>query len=153
MEDTLVILKPSAIGRGVAGEVITRFERKGLIIAGMKMIMLDDDILAVHYAHLVDRPFFPRLKASMKATPVVVMCVRGVDAVRVVRAMTGATNGRNAEPGTIRGDYSVSGQENIVHASDAVENGKIEIARFFAPEEIFDYTPAGIGYLYANDEA
>lgn len=153
MEDTLVILKPSAIGRGVAGEVITRFERKGLIIAGMKMIMLDDDILAVHYAHLVDRPFFPRLKASMKATPVVVMCVRGVDAVRVVRAMTGATNGRNAEPGTIRGDYSVSGQENIVHASDSVENGKIEIARFFAPEEIFDYTPAGIGYLYANDEA
>lgn len=153
MEDTLVILKPSAIGRGVAGEVITRFERKGLIIAGMKMIMLDDDILAVHYAHLVERPFFPRLKASMKATPVVVMCVRGVDAVRVVRAMTGVTNGRNAEPGTIRGDYSVSGQENIVHASDSVENGKIELARFFKPEEIFDYTPAGIGYIYANDEA
>lgn len=153
MEDTLVILKPSAIGRGVAGEVITRFERKGLIIAGMKMIMLDDDILAVHYSHLVDRPFFPRLKASMKATPVVVMCIRGVDAVRVVRAMTGVTNGRNADPGTIRGDYSMSGQENIVHASDSVENGKIELARFFKPEEIFDYTPAGVGYIYANDEA
>lgn len=153
MEDTLVILKPSAIGRGVAGEIITRFERKGLIIAGMKMIQLDDDILAVHYAHLVDRPFFPRLKASMKSTPVVVMCVRGVDAVRVVRAMTGATNGRNADPGTIRGDYSVSGQENIVHASDSVENGKIELARFFSPEEIFDYKPTGIGYIYANDEA
>lgn len=149
----MVILKPSAIGRGVAGEVITRFERKGLIIAGMKMIMLDDDILAVHYSHLVDRPFFPRLKASMKATPVVVMCIRGVDAVRVVRAMTGVTNGRNADPGTIRGDYSMSGQENIVHASDSVENGKIELARFFKPEEIFDYTPAGVGYIYANDEA
>lgn len=153
MEDTLVILKPSAIGRGVAGEIITRFERKGLIIAGMKMIQLDDDILAVHYSHLVDRPFFPRLKASMKTTPVVVMCVRGVDAVRVVRAMTGATNGRNADPGTIRGDYSVSGQENIVHASDSVENGKIELARFFSPEEIFDYKPTGIGYIYASDEA
>lgn len=153
MEDTLVILKPSAIGRGVAGEIITRFERKGLIIAGMKMIQLDDDILAVHYSHLVDRPFFPRLKASMKATPVVVMCVRGVDAVRVVRAMTGVTNGRNADPGTIRGDYSMSGQENIVHASDSVENGKIELARFFSPEEIFDYKPAGVGYIYASDEA
>lgn len=137
----------------MAGEIITRFERKGLIIAGMKMIQLDDDILAVHYSHLVDRPFFPRLKASMKATPVVVMCVRGVDAVRVVRAMTGVTNGRNADPGTIRGDYSMSGQENIVHASDSVENGKIELARFFSPEEIFDYTPAGVGYIYASDEA
>lgn len=152
MEETLVILKPSAIGRGLAGEVISRFERKGLIIAGMKMIKLTDKILDEHYAHLVDRPFFPRIKASMMSTPVVVMCVRGKDAVQVVRAMTGVTNGRNANPGTIRGDYSMSGQENIVHASDSVENGKIELNRFFSPDEIFDYTPSGLNYLYASDE-
>lgn len=152
MEQTLVILKPSAVGRGIMGEVISRFERKGLIIAGMKMIKLNDRVLDEHYAHLLDRPFFPRIKASMMATPVVVMCVKGKDAVQVVRAMTGVTNGRNAAPGTIRGDYSMSGQENIVHASDSVENAKIELDRFFAPEEIFDYTPTGFNYLYASDE-
>lgn len=153
MEQTLVILKPSAVGRGIMGEIINRFERKGLIIAGMKMIQLTDKILEEHYAHLVDRPFFPRIKASMMSTPVVVMCVKGVDAVQVVRAMTGVTNGRNANPGTIRGDYSMSGQENIVHASDSVENAKIELDRFFKAEEIFDYTPTRINYLYASDEA
>ena len=152
MEQTLVILKPSAVGRGIMGEVISRFERKGLIIAGMKMIKLNDRVLDEHYAHLLDRPFFPRIKASMMATPVFVMCVKGKDAVQVVRAMTGVTNGRNAAPGTIRGDYSMSGQENIVHASDSVENAKIELDRFFAPEEIFDYTPTGFNYLYASDE-
>lgn len=152
MEQTLVILKPSAVGRGIMGEVISRFERKGLIIAGMKMIKLNDQVLDEHYAHLLDRPFFSRIKASMMATPVVVMCVKGKDAVQVVRAMTGVTNGRNAAPGTIRGDYSMSGQENIVHASDSVENAKIELDRFFAPEEIFDYTPTGFNYLYASDE-
>lgn len=152
MEQTLVILKPSAVGRGIMGEVISRFERKGLIIAGMKMIKLNDRVLDEHYAHLLDRPFFPRIKASMMATPVVVMCVKGKDAVQVVRAMTGVTNGRNAAPGTIRGDYSMSCQENIVHASDSVENAKIELDRFFAPEEIFDYTPTGFNYLYASDE-
>lgn len=152
MEQTLVILKPSAVGRGIMGEVISRFERKGLIIAGMKMIKLNDQVLDEHYAHLLDRPFFPRIKASMMATPVVVMCVKGKDAVQVVRAMTGVTNGRNAAPGTIRGDYSMSGQENIVHASDSVENAKIELDRFFAPEEIFDYTSTGFNYLYASDE-
>ncbi len=152
MEQTLVILKPSAVGRGIMGEVISRFERKGLIIAGMKMIKLNDQVLDEHYAHLLDRPFFPRIKASMMATPVVVMCVKGKDVVQVVRAMTGVTNGRNAAPGTIRGDYSMSGQENIVHASDSVENAKIELDRFFAPEEIFDYTPTGFNYLYASDE-
>lgn len=134
------------------GEVISRFEKKGLIIAGMKMVQLDDKILAEHYAHLVERPFFPLLNKSMMASPVVVMCVRGVDAVAVVRAMTGATNSRKAEPGTIRGDYSMSGQQNIVHASDSVENAEIELARFFNKSEIFDFKPAMLEYLYAEDE-
>lgn len=152
MEQTLVILKPSAVIRGLMGEVISRFEKKGLIIAGMKMVQLDDKILAEHYAHLVERPFFPLLKKSMMASPVVVMRVRGVDAVAVVRAMTGATNSRKAEPGTIRGDYSMSGQQNIVHASDSVENAEIELARFFNKSEIFDFKPAMLEYLYAEDE-
>lgn len=152
MEQTLVILKPSAVIRGLMGEVISRFEKKGLIIAGMKMVQLDDKILAEHYAHLVERPFFPLLKKSMMASPVVVMCVRGVDAVAVVRAMTGATNSRKAEPGTIRGDYSMSGQQNIVHASDSVENAEIELARFFDKSEIFYFKPAMLEYLYAEDE-
>lgn len=152
MEQTLVILKPSAVIRGLMGEVISRFEKKGLIIAGMKMIQLNDNILAEHYAHLVERPFFPSLKRSMMASPVVVMCVKGVDAVAVVRAMTGATNSRKAEPGTIRGDFSMSGQQNIVHASDSVENAEIELARFFDKSEIYDFKPAMLDYLYADDE-
>lgn len=152
MEKTLVILKPSAMGRGIAGEVITRFTNKGLILAGMKMIQLTDAILDEHYAHLIDRPFFNRIKTSMKAQPVIVMCLAGIDAVQVVRTMTGVTNGRNAAPGTIRGDFSMSGQENIIHTSDSVENAKIELDRFFKPEEIFEYTPTTMSLLYASDE-
>ena len=152
MEQTLVILKPSAVERGLIGEVITRIQNKGLIITGMKMMQLDEAILREHYAHLVDRPFFPSIVESMTASPVVCMVLKGVDAVEVFRKMTGVTNGRKAEPGTLRGDFCMSGQANIVHASDSVENAKIEIARFFKPEEVFDYTPSNIAFLYAQDE-
>jgi nucleoside-diphosphate kinase len=152
MEQTLVIIKPSAIERGLVGEIITRFQRKGLLIAGMKMMTLGEDILREHYAHLVDRPFFPWILDSMIATPVIVMCLKGKDAVEVVRTMTGATNGRKAAPGTIRGDFSLSSQENIVHASDSVESAEVEINRFFKPEEIFFYRPADIKFIYAPDE-
>lgn len=88
----------------------------------------------------------------MMATPVIVMAVKGVDAVAVVRAMTGATNARNATPGTIRGDFGMSGQENIVHASDSPENAAIEVARFFKAGEVFEYTPCPLSVLYAPDE-
>lgn len=152
MEKTLVILKPSAVVRGIMGEVISRFERKGLIIIGMKMMRLSDELLKEHYAHLVDKPFFPSLVRSMQASPVVVLCVKGVDAVAVVRKMTGVTNGRNADTGTIRGDYSMSGQQNIVHASDTPENAEKEIRRFFDDGEITDYMPQTIAALYAEDE-
>ncbi|MDE6740868.1 MAG: nucleoside-diphosphate kinase [Muribaculaceae bacterium] len=152
MEQTLVILKPSAVERGLVGEVITRIQNKGFIITGMKMMQLDEAILREHYAHLVDRPFFPQIVASMTASPVICMVLKGVDAVETFRKMTGVTNGRKAEPGTLRGDFCMSGQANIVHASDSVENAKIEIARFFKPEEVFDYTPANVAFLYAEDE-
>jgi len=152
MERTLIILKPSAIQRALIGKVIDRFQQKGLTIAGIKMMKLDETILREHYAHLVDRPFFPSLVNSMTATPVIVMCLEGKDVVAVVRAMTGATNARNAAPGTIRGDFGMSGQENIIHASDSPENAVIEINRFFRPEEIFDYKPITFTSTYAPDE-
>lgn len=152
MEQTFIILKPSSIQRGLAGDVITRFQRKGIIIAGIKMMRLNEEILREHYAHLVDRPFFPSLVKSMMATPVIVMVLKGKDVVSVVRSMVGATNCRNAAPGTIRGDFGMSGQENIVHASDSPENAVIEIARFFKPEEIFDYDVITLPSIYAPDE-
>ncbi|HBK31542.1 MAG TPA: nucleoside-diphosphate kinase, partial [Porphyromonadaceae bacterium] len=119
MQVTFVIVKPSAIQRGIAGEVISRFEKKGLQIVGMKMMSLSDSVLEEHYAHLKAKSFFGRIKDSMQASPVILMALKGVDAVEVVRKMTGSTNGREAQPGTIRGDYSISVQENIVHASDS----------------------------------
>ena len=152
MEQTFIILKPSTIQRSLVGDVIERFQRKGLIICGCKMMQLDEAILRVHYAHLVDRPFFPSLVASMTRTPVIVMVLKGKDAVAVVRSIVGATNCRVAAPGTIRGDFGMSGQENIVHASDSPENAVIEINRFFKPEEIFDYPMPTIPATYAPDE-
>lgn len=152
METTLVLIKPSGVQRGLAGKVIGRFEQKGLIITGMKMMQLNDAILREHYAHLVDRPFFPTLERSMMSSPIIAIALKGVNAVAVVRAMTGATNSRNAAPGTIRGDFGMSGQENIVHASDSPENAAIELARFFKPEEIFNYEPCTITSIYEPDE-
>ena len=152
MEQTLVILKPSCVERCLVGDVIKIIQQRGIIITGMKMMQLDEQILREHYSHLVDKPFFPGLAASMMASPVICMVLKGVDIVEVFRKMTGVTNGRKAEPGTLRGDFCMSGQTNIIHASDSVENAQIEIARFFKPEEVFDYTPANIGFLYGEDE-
>jgi len=152
MEKTLVIIKPGAIQRGLIGEVIHRFERKGLQLCGIKMMQLSDEILAEHYAHLLQRPYFKRIKDAMMITPVIVSCWKGLDAVHIVHEMAGKTNGREAAFGTIRGDFSMSVQENIVHTSDTVENAKEELARFFSDEEIFVFDQVTLNYLYANDE-
>lgn len=152
LEKTLVILKPSAVQRGLIGEITTRFERKGLRLAGMKMMQLTDELLNEHYAHLCEKPFFQRVKNSMMASPVIVCCYEGVDAIQVVRSMTGATNGRVAIPGTIRGDFSVSSQGNIVHTSDSPKTAIEEINRFFKPEELFEYKQVHMPYLYHTDE-
>lgn len=152
MEKTLVILKPSCVQRALIGEVISRFEKKGLRLAGMKMIQLNDTILNEHYAHLKDKPFFQRVKDSMQACPVVVQCWEGIDATKVVRTLIGITNGREAAVGTIRGDFSVSLQENIVHASDSAESAKVELRRFFVKEEILDYKLSVLANLYASSE-
>lgn len=152
MERTLVLLKPSCVDRGLIGEVIRRIEQKGLIISGMKLMQLNETILREHYSHLTDKPFFPALASSMMASPVVAMCLKGVDVVRVFREMTGVTNGRKAAPGTIRGDFSMSGSLNIIHASDSVENAEIEVKRFFNDSELFDYIPSNLKFIYSDDE-
>ncbi len=148
----MVILKPSAVQRGLLGDVIARFEKKGIQIVGMKMVELSDEVLNEHYAHLAGKSFFGRIKDSMQLSPVVVMALKGVDVINVVRRLAGVTNGREAEPGTIRGDYSMSVQENIVHASDSPETARIELKRFFHDNEIFNYSHYPTAYVYAPDE-
>lgn len=152
MEKTLVILKPSCLQRGLVGEVTKRFEQKGLRLAGMKMCQLTDEQMNEHYAQHVGKPFFQQLKDAMMVTPVIVCCYEGVGAVEVVRQMAGATNGRKSAPGTIRGDFSMSFQENIVHTSDSLENAEVELKRFFDESEIFDYDVPAFKFLYAPDE-
>lgn len=152
MEKTLLIFKPSAVQRGLVGEVLSRFERKGLRIAALKMAQLTPEVLRQHYAHLVQKPFYPLIEESMMASPVVLCCLEGVDAVQVVHEMAGATNGRKAQPGTVRGDYCMSNQENIIHTSDSPETAEAELARFFVPSDYFDYELPVQKYLYAPDE-
>ena len=152
MERTLVILKPGCLQRGLVGEVISRFEKRGLKLVAMKMVQLDEEILKVHYAHLLDKPFFPWLRDGMKAAPVILCCWEGYSAVQVVRDMAGATRASKAVPGTIRGDYSVSAQENIVHTSDSLENAEIELKRFFVESDYCEYTSPLDSFKYAPDE-
>jgi len=152
MERTFVIIKPCSLERGLVGEIISRFERKGLKIVALKMYRFTKEKCAEHYAHLVKKPFYPIIEASMTAAPVILMSLEGIDAVEVVREMTGLTNGRKAAPGTLRGDFSMSHQENIVHASDSRESAAAELARFFSEEDYFEYSTPLFDFLYAKDE-
>jgi len=152
VEKTLVLIKPDAIERGMIGRIITRFEEKGLIVLGMKMLKTDEKLLEEHYAHLKDKPFFPRIKDFMTATPIVAMCVAGLEAVDVVRSICGITNSRQAQPGTIRGDWGMSIQSNLVHASDSLETAEKEVVRFFEDHEIFTYNRMLESIMYAPDE-
>ena len=152
MERTLVLIKPDALARGLVGEITTRLERKGLLLAGCKLMRLDDAVLAEHYAHLVDKPFYPRIAAFMSSLPIVAQCWEGVDAVRVVRDMTGVTNSRDAAPGTIRGDLGMSIQCNVVHTSESVEVAESEVDRFFSATELFAYETPSLSVVYAADE-
>lgn len=149
-EKTLIILKPDTVHRGLLGEIVTRFERKGLKIVGMKMMQLEDAVLEAHYAHIKDKPFFGGIKTFMKDAPVVVMALSGIGAVAATRMIVGPTKGYEAAAGTIRGDFSLSTQSNLVHASDGVEAGEEEVARFFDPSELFDYGRNDFNYVYAE---
>lgn len=152
MEKTLILFKPDAINRGVVGEIIERFENKGLKIVGVKMISLSDAMLDEHYAHLVGREFFEPYKKFMKKAPVLAMILEGNNAVAVMRNMAGPTAGLDAPPGTIRGDYSLSHGYNIIHASDSIETAEVEIKRFFKKDEVFEYERVDWEMVYAEDE-
>ncbi len=152
MERTLIIVKPDAINRGLVGEVIHRFERKGIKIIGMKMEHLTDKVLEEHYSHLAGKPFFPSIKQFMKTAPSVLMVLEGRKVVDVVRKMAGVTEGTDALPGTIRGDFSLSLQNTIIHASDSPKAAEKEIKRFFKDGELHDYSKVDTAMVYSESE-
>lgn len=152
MERTLIILKPDALQRDLIGEITSRLERKGLNIVGMKMMRLDKALLGDHYAHIADKPFYQDVEAFMQSAPVVIMALEGYEAVETVRVLVGATNPRQADAGTIRGDLAIGNGRNLIHASDSTENGKSEVARFFKDDELFDYQKDIFGQIYSPSE-
>ncbi len=150
-EQSLIIIKPDAVQRNLVGKIITRLEEKGLKIIGMKMMYLDDAVVTEHYAHIADKPFFPRIKKFMQHSPVVVLDVAGLKAIDAIRIIVGPTKSFEAAAGTIRGDFALSMQSNVVHASDSVENGKLEITRFFKEGEILDYQKIDSTLIFSDD--
>jgi nucleoside-diphosphate kinase len=130
-ERSLVLLKPDAVRRALMGEIVSRFERKGLVISAMHMQQIDADLADAHYAEHVAKGWYPDLRAFITGGPLVAMVVEGDQAVSVVRGLIGSTDGRTAAPGTIRGDFSLSGSENLVHASDSPESATRELALWF----------------------
>jgi len=152
MEKTLIIIKPDAVNRGLVGDVIKRFEQKGLKVVAMKMKFLEDKELEEHYAHHKGKPFFQGLVDFMKHAPSVLMILEGNRVIEVVRLMAGQTYGIEATPGTIRGDFSMSQANNIVHASDSAESAEAEIKRFFDEKELFDWNKIDLTEVYAEDE-
>lgn len=150
-EKTVVIVKPDGVQRGVVGEVIRRLEQKGLKVCGLKMMYLSEEKLREHYAHHVEKPFYPGLESFMQSSPVVAICAEGKNAVAAVRLIAGVTNAGNADAGTIRGDLAM-GMCNVVHCSDEIENAKLEVARFFEEHEIFEYNKTDYLHVYMDDE-
>jgi nucleoside-diphosphate kinase len=149
MEETLVLIKPDAIQRGLVGEILRRFERKGLKVIGLKMLRLKEAVLREHYAHVVDKPFFEELSTFMSSSPVVAVALQGIGAIETVRRISGTSPD---DLGSIRGDFSVSNQKNMVHSSDSVETAKREIARFFESQELFEYDKDEWKYIFADSD-
>lgn len=137
MQKTFVIYKPDAMEKRIVGTVLSRFEAAGFDVIGCKMAQLSADVLRVHYAHVASKPFYPEIEAFMRSRPVIMMALQGPDVVQRVRDLLGPTDSRKAPKGTIRGDFGTEMMRNVVHASDSVENGLAELARFFKPEELF----------------
>ncbi len=152
MQRTLILLKPDCVQRRLMGRIIARFENKGLNIVAMKMLRVTPELARQHYAEHVDKPFYPGLEKFITGAPVVAMIVQGLDVIRVVREMLGATSGLKASAGTIRGDYSSSRQMNLVHASDGEEAAAREIKLYFAADEICAFDLTLTPWLKADDE-
>ena len=148
MEKTLIILKPDAVQRGLCGQIIDRFEKKGLQIVGMKMMQIPQCLAETHYAAHKGKPFYAGLLKFVTASPVIVMALTGKDAINIARKMMGATFGGKAEPGTIRGDFGVSNAFNLIHGSDSPEAAKHELSLFFRPEELIEWTPLMQQWVY-----
>lgn len=140
MERTLVIIKPDAVQRGLIGEIITRFERRGLRIVALKMMQIDKSLAERHYAIHKGKPFYEPLIRYITSAPVVVMVLEGNKAIEIVRRTMGATNPAEAAPGTIRADFGLEIGRNLVHGSDGAETAAFEVPLFFSEEEILSYT-------------
>lgn len=153
VERTLVLIKPDAVQRRLTGRLLVRLEEKGLKIVGLKLIRITPELSKKHYAEHVSKPFYPTLEEFITSGPVVAACVEGPEAVGVVRTLMGPTNGRQAPPGTIRGDYGLSRQMNLIHGSDGPEAAKREIGLYFKPEELHDVGKAADHLMWAGDEA
>ena len=146
-ERTFVMLKPDTVQRGLSGEVLGRFERKGLRIAAMKLISVSEAQAKAHYAVHEDKPFYPGLVKYIRSSPVIAAVLEGPDVINQVRAVVGATRPNEAAPGTIRGDFGLDISNNLVHASDSNENAAYEIGVYFGADELVDYERAADGWL------
>ena len=138
MATTLILFKPDCVTKGHCGEVLQRFEKAGFRIRGCKMMRLGDELLREHYAHIAAKPFFPEVETFMQSSPVIAMALEAEGVIEKVRALAGPTDSKKAGPGTIRGDFGVDVMVNVVHASDSLETARVELTRFFQPDELFD---------------
>lgn len=150
-ETTLVLIKPDGLQRGLLGEILKRFENKGLKIAGIKMLRMDEVLMNEHYGKYSDKPFFGDLTKYITSAPIVAIAVSGLRAVSTVRTLVGVTKAYEAAPGTIRGDFAMSVQSNLVHASDPEEDPAGEVKRFFKDHELFDYQRPDFEYVYSGE--
>jgi nucleoside-diphosphate kinase len=148
LERTLIIIKPDAVQRGLTGEILRRFEQRGLRIIGMKFIQVDDALAKKHYAIHEDKPFFASLVDYITSSPVVLIALEGTSAVAAARMTIGATRPDEAAAGTIRGDLALEIGRNLVHGSDSVENGKIEVANFFDESELTSWSRATDSWIF-----
>jgi nucleoside-diphosphate kinase len=152
VQQSVVLVKPDALQRGLLGEIIHRFERKGMKLIGLKMMRLTDEILDEWYAHHKEKAFFSDLKKFMQSSPIVAMLWEGIDAIKVVRKIVGATSGREAEAGSIRGDFSMSQQLNLIHASDGEASAQKERHLVFEDSEIIHWQSAEEALFYSREE-
>lgn len=152
MERTVVLVKPDGVQRGLIGEIIHRFEVKGLKLTSLKMMNMTDEIIDQWYEHHKEKPFFPALKNFMTSYPIVAMVWEGIEATAVVRKMIGITQARQAEPGTVRGDFAVSTQMNLIHASESAEAANRELTILFSDDEIFPWERTDVLHLYGDEE-
>ena len=148
MQTTFIFLKPDAVQRGLIGQILERFERKGLSFVGMKLVQVSEDLAKQHYAEHAEKPFFPGLLSFITSSPVLACAIQGPNAVAVCRNLIGATNGQKADPGTIRGDFGMSGANNMIHGSDSPESAERELALWFTDGELVAMDKTANQWIY-----